>query len=288
MEIFVIDELGDSCLLSKGSTGGAIKLLCRVTEGCRCPERGARGSRQLSKVVALPQVVSSELRRHKISSRMEERGSSPVADVPLSRAEQISKERFRRYREPGKTWKDPSRGKRRGCFMRQHVTMLNGREVFAGFSPFRMTVDVVSCSDVAATFPKEAVEQSSISFTSQATENGATAVLETQNCTATVTENVDRLTVLRLVKDVTDGAGCSRSQQFHSRSRADACVFAIRDVEHKAVFVFAVAVDHHNCPRGGGRVVIEQPGGERRVACACSICKHVAFTQFVDIVENPF
>ena len=111
MEIFVVNELGDSCLLSKSSAGGAVKLLGRVTEGCRCPERGARGSRRLSKVVPLPQVVSSELRRHKVSSRMKERSSSTVADVPLSRAEQISKKRFRRYREPGKTWKDPSRGK---------------------------------------------------------------------------------------------------------------------------------------------------------------------------------
>ena len=166
MEIFVIDELGDSCLLSKSSTGGAIKLLCRVTEGCRCPERGARGSRRLSKVVPLPQVVSSELRRHKISSRMEERGSSPVADVPLSRAEQISKERFRRYRKPGEPRKDPGRGKGRGCFMRQHVAVFNRRKLFAGFSPFRMTVDVMGCSDVATTLTEEAVEQSFISFIS--------------------------------------------------------------------------------------------------------------------------
>jgi hypothetical protein len=83
----------------------------------------------------------------------------------LSKAEQVTEERFRRYRKPGEPRKDPSRGKGRGCFMRQHVAVFNRRKLFTGFSSFRMTVDVMSCSDVAATLSEEAVEQSSISFT---------------------------------------------------------------------------------------------------------------------------
>ena len=95
--------------------------------------------------------------------------------------------------------------------MRQHVAVFNRRKLFAGFSPFGMTVDVMSSAYVAATLSKEAIEQSSVSFTSQSPKGGATAVLETKNCTAAVTEDMDRLTVLSLVKDVPDGAGRSRS-----------------------------------------------------------------------------
>jgi hypothetical protein len=45
-----------------------------------------------------------------------------------------------------------------------------------------MTVDVMSSAYVAATLSKEAIEQSSVSFTSQSPKGGATAVLETKNC----------------------------------------------------------------------------------------------------------
>jgi len=54
-----------------------------------------------------------------------------------------------------------------------------------------MTVDVMSSAYVAATLSKEAIEQSSVSFTSQSPKGGATAVLETKNCTAAVTVGGD-------------------------------------------------------------------------------------------------
>jgi hypothetical protein len=57
---------------------------------------------------------------------------------------------------------------------------------------------------------------------------------------------MDRLTMLCLVENVPDGAGRSRSEQLHGRRRADTCRFTVRDMEHKAMFVFAATVDHHH------------------------------------------